>query len=853
MLCRSGRACVSGVVVSSSKVCRYVVAVAAVVWSCAAASSATEPTLQSMSIFSSGGAAEYTAVADVNRDSKQDELVSNYNGTINVLLGNGDGTFGAPKAIAALPAGSYPIATADFNRDGITDLAVLDPTKETISIYLGNGDGTFEAPKTQVVGNSPAYMAIGDVNGDGKPDVILSGMHLIGGVWTYGFTVMLGAGTGYLHAPHFVGSNNGVGGWVLTVGDVNGDGHLDVVASAYTGAGAEVYLGNGNGTFREQSPISLDEGPSEILLADLYGNGKLDLAIGDFGYENSQGQVEVMEGLGDGTFSQNPVYLTAGYFPAWLAAADMNSDGRQDLVVGNSYSNSVSVMLNQGGGQFAAAAPDNFATPELLDGIGQGPMSIGDFNGDGRPDVAVASAVGVDILMNLGGGVLNAPRSVELGATSGQMFTADMTGDGHLDLAAQTWGYNGSGGAIQLVRGDGQGNFASNSYEHILPFTDPPYPLLAGGSFNGNGKVGVAAYVYGGQILPTYNNGAGTFTIAPPVNLVQQDQPQYMCAGDFNGDGYSDFAVLSYDQVDIYLNKHDGTYSGPLTYAVGANPVFVMTRDLNGDGKKDLVVANKGGNSVSVLLGKDDGTFWPAKEYGAGNSPSVVTTGDFNRDGKIDLAVGDASSVAILLGNGSGSFSAARSYAAPGPVTYVAVADLRGTGVEDLLTTATAQDTSKATPERMYLLSGNGNGTFNAPEAFMVGSNPYWIVIGDFNQDGAQDVAVSSWFGSSTVVVFLNQRGTRLSLTASAGTVGAGKPVTLIAMLEASVAGSGIPSGTVTFRDGSKTLGSMSLSGGKAMFTTSGLSVGKHTITASYWGSTGFNPHASAATTITVE
>lgn len=852
MLCRSHRASVPGIVVSSLRIrcCMAAVAAAAVLSSGVAY--AAVPSLQSMRVFGSGGAAEYTAVADVNRDGKQDVIVSNFNGTINVLLGNGDGTFGAPKAIAALSAGSYPIATADFNRDGIADLAVLDPTKETVSIYLGNGNGTFEEPKTQVVGNSPAYMAIGDVNGDGKPDVVLSAMHYIGGVWTYGFTVMLGAGTGYLHAPQLVASKNGVGGWVLTLGDVNNDGHLDVVATAYTGSGAEVFLGNGNGTFREQSPISLNEEPSDILLADLYGNGKLDLVIGDFGYENISGEVELMEGLGDGTFSQNPVYLTTGYFPAWLAAADMNGDGRQDLVIGNSYSNSISVLLSQGSGKFAST-PDYYATPQLLNGVGQGPMTIGDFNGDKKPDIAVASAVGVDILMNVGGGVLKAPLSAEVGVLSGPMFAADMTGDKHLDLAVETYGFGGNVGAVKLLTGDGKGDLTTGPYSFILPESPIQYGPLAGGSFNGNGSIGAAAYVYGGQILPAYNNGKGTFTVAPPMDLIPEDVPKYLCAGDFNGDGYSDFAVLSGNEVDVYLNEHDGTYSGPESYSVGSTPVFVMTRDLNHDGKMDLVVANNGGNSVSVLLGKGDGTFGPAKEIAAGSKPNVVTSGDFNRDGKIDLAVADASGISVLLGKGDGTFGAAKSFAAPGPVSYVAVADLRGTGVEDLLTTNAELGAGNSTPQRMYLLSGNGDGTFKGPEGFVVGPNPYWIAVGDFNEDGAQDVAVSSWFGSTTIVEFLNQRGTRMSLAASAGTVSSGKPVTLSATIAASVAGSGVPTGVVAFKDGSKTLGTASLSGGKAMFTTAGLGSGKHTITASYWGSSAFNPHVSTAVVITVD
>jgi len=121
----------------------------------ASPASASSPWLRSMSVFPSGGVAAYSAVADVNRDGKQDLIVSNLNGNISVLLGNGNGTFAAPRTIAALGGGSYPIAIADFNHDGIADLVVLNPIKQSVSIYLGYGNGTFEAPKSQTVANTP--------------------------------------------------------------------------------------------------------------------------------------------------------------------------------------------------------------------------------------------------------------------------------------------------------------------------------------------------------------------------------------------------------------------------------------------------------------------------------------------------------------------------------------------------------------------------------------------------------------------------------------------------------------------------------------------------------------------------
>jgi hypothetical protein len=801
-----------------------------------------------MSVFPSGGVAQFTAVADFNRDGKQDVIVSNTNGNISVLLGNGNGTFGAPHTIATLGAGTYPIATADFNHDGIADLVVLNTTKQSVSIYLGYGNGTFEAPKSQTVGNSPTYMVVGDINGDGFPDLIFNASHNTINAPDLGFTVMLGAGTGYLHAPRFFIAANGAAGSVIAVGDVNNDGHLDVVTTD-TYSDAEVFLGNGNDTFREQPSFYIGLPASQLVLADFYGNGHLDLAIANLGYENFSTQFQVMEGFGDGTFSQSVVSLQAGYFPAWISAADMNGDGRPDLVVGSTYSNTLAVFINHGGGSFAPL-PMEFATPQFTDGAGQGPISMGDFNGDKKLDVAVASQVGVQVMLNVGGGLLQAPSAFELGGGSGQMFAADMTGDGHLDLAVETFGYGGNVGAVNLLVGDGRGDF-TNHYAGILGESEVQYGPIAGGSFNGNGKVGVAAYVQGDQIQPTYNNGTGTFSTGPLLNL--RGFQQFLCAGNFNGDSYSDFAVLDYDQVDIYLNQHDGTYSALISYPVGSNPVYIMQRDVNGDGKTDLIVVNQNSDNVSILLGKGNGTFAPAKQYAAGYKPNVVTTGDFNGDGKIDLAIGNNSKVSILLGKGDGTFTVGNSYPVPGgPVTAVAMANLRGGGVQDLLALSSPFPPNFG-PENMYLLTGNGNGTFNAPQAYVVAADTAWIVPGDFNEDGAEDVAVSANNGSPTVVLFLNQRGTHITLTANTKTPAAGHGTTLTATVSASVAGSGTPTGLITFKDASKTLGTANLSGGKATFTTSPLAVGKHTITAAYTGNNSFNAHVSAGVVITFQ
>jgi uncharacterized protein (DUF2141 family) len=347
-------------------------------------------------------------VGDFNGDGKLDLVVNNAGsaGTVSVLLGNGDGTFQAPINSAA-GTSSSSLVVGDFNGDGKLDLAM--GANGAVTVLLGNGDGTFQAPINSDAGTDPTikvevmWVAAGDFNRDGKLDLVVANK----GTYANNFSdssvlVLLGNGDGTFQAAAEYGPV--VNPYCVAVGDFNGDGNLDL-AVPNGGAfppqnvgGVSILLGNGDGTF--QSAVIYDAGSPCGLVAvgDFNGDGKPDLAL--FSPPD-----RVLLGNGDGTF-QNAIHFQAGGYYSHVAVADFNGDGKLDLAQaiganGDSPSGTIAVLLGNGDGTFQTAV--NYALGTNANPLG---VAVGDFNGDGKADLAVAdypyelSSGGVAVLLN---------------------------------------------------------------------------------------------------------------------------------------------------------------------------------------------------------------------------------------------------------------------------------------------------------------------------------------------------------------------------------------------------------------------------------------------------------------------
>ena len=378
------------------------------------------------------------------------------------------------------------------------------------------------------------------------------------------------------------------------------------------------------------------------------------------------------------------------------------------------------------------------------------------------------------------------------------------------------------------------------------------YPSSFGlGDFNGDGNTDIVADASPRGVPPEiqvqFNNGKGQFPTAGPAIDPSDNYVYYNVAvGDFNRDGRADIALGGQD-LKIGLGDGEGNFTFK-SYSEGSDfsTAPVLVRDINNDGKLDLINLDFAGNAVDLLLGNGNGTFQALRKFSTVKAPAFVAIGDFNRDGKLDLIVAGGSEISLLLNNGNGTFAPAINYPAGGPVSAISVIGLTGNGNQDVIA-ADGKD------NKLFLLAGDGKGHLSAPVSYYPGGgNPQGLTVADYNGDGAPDLAVTDWTTSSYMILY-NTGGTLIKLTTSNANPKAGQSLTFTATVAASIAGSGTPGGTLAFKDGSKTLGTVNLNGGKASFRTAALSRGTHTIQASYYGSVTFNPHLSTGLSIAVQ
>jgi hypothetical protein len=651
--------------------------------------------------------------------------------------------------------GAFPQwgAVGDLNGDGRPDYAV--PAVNGIYIGLGAGDGTFHPAMLVAVPAGGVSLAIADVNGDGKQDVLLPEKTAL--------DVLLGNGDGTL-GPEAHFGHDPQGAKTCATGDLNGDGKLDVLSE-----GGLSFLGAGDGTFA--GPIVAVAATGAVALGDYNEDGKLDALSG--------GTLSL--GIGDGTFGPPSTYAPDATSFDLPIVADLNGDGHLDAAVG------IYVALGHGDGTFdpsvslpvesLAAADMNedgildlIGTPDVISltvAIGLGDGSFGlpvlypsardiefvlpvDLDGDGHLDLFGPTTTTGAVCAHLGNGdgTLGSYNDYAVASNPQAVAIADVSGDGRPDVIAA----NAGAGSISVLVGNGTGGFPSRVDS---PAGATP-AALAVTDFNGDGILDVATGNQGsaslGVLLAT---GGGSFVPAPSlaVTLV----PHGVAAADFNSDGRADLVSANSDpsvfagDVTLFLGDGAGGFGPATSYALPDRGLGIAVGDVNGDGHPDVVaLAWRAAQFISAFLGDGAGGFGPRKDTPAhdpgGSEARSITVGDANGDGKLDAIVSYRQRVGIYLGNGDGTFQTPSVFYQMRNVRGNAVGDLNGDGRLDVV------GASEFTYAALVRL-GNGDGTLGALVGYGARQGPSSVAVGDVSGDGLPDLVVADGFSDSVSVL----------------------------------------------------------------------------------------------------
>ena len=627
------------------------------------------------------------SIGDFNGDGKPDLAIVNRSSySVSVLLNTTAPGATTPSFAnqATFATGNIPrsVSIGDFNGDGKPDLAIANFASASVSVLLnttapGATTPSYANQATFATGSSPNSVSIGDFNGDGKLDLAIANST------SNSVSVLLNTTAPGAPTPTYANQTMFATGSLpksVSIGDFNGDGKPDLAIANYASNSVGVLLnttdtGATTPSYASQATFVTGNLPFSVSIGDFNGDGKPDLALAN-GYYASNSVSVLLNTTAPGATTPsyaNQATFATGSNPFSVSIGDFNGDGKPDLAIANSTSNSVSVLLNttdSGAPTPSYASQTTFATGTLPVSV-----SIGDFNGDGKPDLAIANidSNSVSVLLNT-----TAPGAVTPSYASQATFATgslpksvsigDFNGDGKPDLAI----VNSSSYSVSVLLNTTAPGAATPSYANQTEFTTGDNPVWVSiGDFNGDGKPDLAIANFDSDnvsvLLNTTDPGATKPSYAPHTEFATGSRPYSVSIGDFNGDGKPDLAIansnsasVSFDSVSVLLNTTapgatTPSYASQATFATGT-PASVSIGDFNGDGKPDLAIANRDSNSVSVLLnttapGATTPSYANQATFATGISPNSVSIGDFNGDGKPDLAIvnSTSNSVSVLL------------------------------------------------------------------------------------------------------------------------------------------------------------------------------------------------------------
>jgi uncharacterized protein YjdB len=669
------------------------------------------------------------------------------------------------------------IALGDLDGDGKTDIAVVNNTSNTVSVYRNtSSSGTinstsFAAPVDFATETAPVMVAIADIDGDTKPDLVCANSG------PSSFSVFKNTSTtGTINSTSFSARVNfAVGGGVrdIAFNDLDADGKTDIVIVVQGSHNISVFKNRSvtgyieTGSFAPKVDFSTGTSPFGVVVTDIDGDKKPDIAVANQGVNAvSVFRNTTIKGvISTGSFAAKKDFRT-GTAPKYIAAADIDGDGKPELVTGNNAADSISVFRNNATTGFIDSSSFDTKT-DFATGDGPLKIEVADFNGDGKPDLAIINnnSNTVSLLRNTATtGAINsatfAPADVfGTGNQPTHMAAGDLDGDMRPDLAIVNFGSDnmnilrnnpllerpviysispnpGIPGNTVTVTG---ANFNTTPSNNILFFgaTQAVVSAATNGTITATIPTGAThtsatllntafARMASSPVpfLPTFNNGSyvqGVTNFAPKVSYTSADAPTSPVIADIDLDGKPDMIVANRNanSISVFRNTSTtgliatGSFAAKVDFATGSQPTSIAIADIDLDGKPDILVTNQGANSLSILRNTatsgsvNSGSLALKVDFTTGDSPAGLAVGDVDGDGKPDIAVAN---------NNANTISVFRNTAAPGTISTASLA---------------------------------------AKTDFTAGSNPVSITFADFDADGKADIAVAN-SADNSLSVFRN-------------------------------------------------------------------------------------------------
>ena len=730
---------------------------------------------------------------DLNNDGHVDIILGSADtGFVYFFWGLGNGTFTNRTTLRSeIEFYAYFVKVADTNNDTILDLlAAVDIDDNGILVFLGYGNGSFHSPLFVSTDNDfPNTFIAGDVNSDGRTDIVYTNLaeSYVG--------VLLGDRNGSFEPVTKYFTIRGGSPRSISLGYYNDDTFLDIAVSLLSDASINIYLGSENGFLKTPTRLSTGQlsAPRSVMFADLDNDHQQDIVVGEVGINT----VDIFLVYSTSDFTDETSYITGSNpRPVSVSIDDLNNDQQSEVVVVNSGTNEIQVLMNFSG--------DRFLNRQIYTtGFGSHPQSvaIADFNEDHLFDIAVVNSWNdsINIFLGLFNGSFGTGFVYSTGENSAPYSVAngDLNKDGRMDIVSVNEGTN----SIDVFIAFDYVSFTSHVIEAHSSLSRPFYLTTA--DFNNDHLVDIAVFNLGLRNLDIYlGYGNGTFSEQLTVEMRPESSAFSFAVGDFNNDSCLDLVVANsiLNTMEVYLGYGNGSFQPPIFYSTGhmSSPYSVSITDFNNDRHLDIIVSASAktiGGNLWVFLGRGNGTFEGRIIYslathlllvqivitdlnndgaadvvlsdivtnsiwiifGDGNGsidtvtilstgkdffPVTIASADLNRDGSVDIAVTNSMSntIKFFFNDGNGSFSTQKTYSARSDtiIGFIITSDVNNDGFLDIVVTD-----NNYVNNHIFIFYGFGDGNFTLPKYYPTGlsSVPSKIATGDFNNDGKVDLA----------------------------------------------------------------------------------------------------------------